>query len=270
MSRISTTTFSGIRPLFPWANLPVGGLVWLVLTLLTPNSSFGQTTGDMGYRFELATETCRDESERVGLNRKFVGECGDIRRMKLEMRDFYGSSFAGADLRKTVFRMSNLTSTNLQYADMRGADLRATELKGANLGRSDLRKAKLNAADLSRASLIGVDLRGADLSGVVFRRARIINSDLRDTVLDLVDFREATLKQVLLPEDVDPNILPANYKSITEEEFSLVFERRKDIYLEAPSEGVSLLEQLLAPLVDELDEAQPVDVEDPLTEEVNE
>jgi len=221
---------------------------------LAPSASFSQQTSDMAYSFQLASESCRDESERIGLNRKHVGECGDIRKMKLEMRNFYGTSFMGADMRKTVFRMSNLTGANLQFADLRGADLRAVELKGANLGRSDLRKAKLNAADLSRASLIGVDLRGADLSGVVFRRARIINSDLRETVLELVDLREATLRQVLLPEDVDPNILPANYKPITEEEFSLALERRKETYTDAPSEGVSLLEQLLTPLVDGLDD----------------
>ena len=240
-----------------------------VLSLLVSTASYSQQTSDMLYKFELESESCRDSNQRQGLNRKFVGECGDIRRMKLEMGDFYGSSFVGADLRKTVFRMSNLVGANLQYADLRGADLRATELKGANLGRSDLRKAKLNAADLSRASLIGVDLRGADLSGVVFRRARIINSDLRDTVLDLVDFREATLKQVLLPEDVDPNILPANYRAITEEEFSLVFERRRDIYLEAPSEGVSLLEQLLAPLVDDMEEEAAVEVDEQIPDGAN-
>jgi hypothetical protein len=99
---------------------------------------------------------------------------------------------------------------------------------------------------------------------VVFRRARIINSDLRDTILELVDLRETTLRQVLLPEDVDPNILPANFVPITVAEFSLALENRTEIYSEPPAEGLSLLEQLLAPLVDDMDQEE--DREEPETD----
>jgi hypothetical protein len=241
-------------------------ILWMwpvaALWLFGGATTSAQASGEGDYRFNVESETCQDSYRKAGLHKKVVGECGDIRKMKFEMSNYQGANFMGSDMRKTVFRMSNMNSANLQFTDLRGADLRSAELKGANFGRSDLRKAKLNAADLTRASLIGVDLRGADLSGVVFRRSKIINSDLRDTVLDLVDLREATLRQVLLPEDVDPNILPPNYRPTSVAEFSLDLERRNALENLGGQEEVSLLEQLLLPLIEDSEEDAPEEAEE--------
>ena len=136
-----------------------------------------------------------------------------MRKMKFEMSNYQGANFMGSDMRKSVFRMSNLNSAKASVRRSPRCRLRSAELKGANFGRSDLRKAKLNAAesDTSIAHRSGPPWRRFKWCGVPsLRKSLTRTSEIRFLIWST--FTPATLRQVLLPDDVDPNILPPNYR----------------------------------------------------------
>lgn len=123
----------------------------------------------------------------------------DLRNVKAEGTEFYGSHFDsasldGANLKKAQFGVGNTFNawTSFANADLSGAEFREVDLSrvsfaGAKLLKADFIRAKLWKADFSRADLTGAelcnnltdaDLRGATLVDANLEFCNISGADL--------------------------------------------------------------------------------------------
>jgi len=109
------------------------------------------------------------------------------------------------------------TKINLQNADLRRARLEGAQFRegnfrgarfdGANLFAVDFRNADLRRANFQETNLWGATLMEANLEGACFVSANLENADLRRANIERVNFRGANLKEAVIPETVDENLL---------------------------------------------------------------
>ncbi len=137
------------------------------------------------YRFDAASNACRNEAGEVGLNAGARGPCADLRHQDLE-----GVRFDSMDLRGASFE-----GANLKGASFLGAELSGASFRNANLNKASLRGAKLSAARFENAKLINAQLEHARLDGATFANADLRNACLFKARFDRADVRGARFSQ---------------------------------------------------------------------------
>lgn len=91
---------------------------------------------DKGFRYDLSTRRCMNKLKVVGSSPKFVGECGDLTKLKkkkigkldFKQKNLRGIQLAGLDLSKANFVNSDLTGANLRDTNLKTANLDGTIL----------------------------------------------------------------------------------------------------------------------------------------------
>lgn len=96
---------------------------------------------DKGFRFDPVTRRCMNKLKIVGYSPKFVGECGDLTKIK---------------------------SKKLSKLEFKGKNVRGIQLAGLDLGKIDFTKADLTGANIREANLKSVNLEGAILNLVEY------------------------------------------------------------------------------------------------------
>lgn len=150
-----------------------------IRTLTLAVISISASTWAQSFRFDDATQSCRDAAGREGWNVGVRGPCADFRGADLagvsfRDEDLRGARFDGAKLNGASFFRAELTAASFNGAQLRGAVLSGATLRQTSLQRASLVDAKLIGASLQRA-----DLRGADLRSAALHRASFSGADLR-------------------------------------------------------------------------------------------
>lgn len=137
------------------------------------------------YRFDVASNECRNDAGELGLNAGVRGPCADLRQQDLE-----GVRFDSMDLRGASF-----DGANLKGASFLGAELSGASFRGANLNKASLRGAKLSGARFENAKLINAQLEHARLDKATFANADLRNACLFKARFDRADVRSARFSQ---------------------------------------------------------------------------
>jgi hypothetical protein len=134
---------------------------------------------DQGFRVDPSSGQCMNDRGDLGLNPKYVGECGELAGADLANAELQGVNLRGADLRG-----ANLTGAYLNGADLRGAVLSGANLTGAYLYKADLRGSTLRQTRFLSTHLSGADLTGADLRGAQMLTKDLYRVSMKDVFLD--------------------------------------------------------------------------------------
>ncbi len=116
--------------------------VLAIFTLAATLSSTQTWAKDKGYRFHPSSGQCINQDGKIGFNKKFFGECGDITAIKL---------FRKRKIRKADLAYANLRGIQINGLDFSEKDLRGADLTGANLLGTDLSQTNLSGANLAQA-----------------------------------------------------------------------------------------------------------------------
>jgi uncharacterized protein YjbI with pentapeptide repeats len=113
----------------------------------------------------------------------------NLRNIMIEVGDFSGVNFLGADLsnatlKRCILKNLNMSDANLFRANLSRSNLSRSNLSRSNLSGSNLRRTKMSRVNLSGANLSNADLSGADLSGADLSGADLSGAKLDEANLD--------------------------------------------------------------------------------------
>jgi uncharacterized protein YjbI with pentapeptide repeats len=146
---------------------------------------------DLGYRFQWDTNThsgrCLNSEGKEGYNPHFIGNCGDLRGLKLNNVDLNGMDLAGA---------------NLDGVSLRGAMLNGASMKGVRATGADFSKADLNGADYDGAIVSGCYFNRARMNGANFYGANLSGSKLNESQLHGIYLQNANLGGAIIESEM--------------------------------------------------------------------
>lgn len=146
---------------------------------------------------------CVNNKNVDGLNKNYLGECGDVSSQKISSVKLAGS-FKGLQAAKTEFKNCDFSQCYVKDSNFTEADLSRTLFRGGYFYKATFAKASLDSADFSRSLLTDVEMGEADLSAAKFESASITtvsfsesnltDADFTNSLITNVDFRSANLR----------------------------------------------------------------------------